>query len=257
MKIVRRIIRIAIVLFLALNIIAAFHAYKFTHFYPDSKIKNKKPEEMGVWDKTKVMLFGITIAKSKNLEKPATAHSTINFRTSDSLKVEAWHVKRDKPKGTVILFHGHGSSKSKVLDEAAFMNSIGFNTLLVDFRSHGGSDGRACTIGYEEAEEVKLAYEYIRNQGEGNICLWGISMGAAAISRAVPEYKLEPQRIILEMPYGSLKRAVKGRVRIMGLPEEPIATLLTFWGPLISIRKSTLKIFTALCCYNGAQKIHA
>ena len=32
------------------------------------------------------------------------------------------------------------------------------------------------------------------------------------------------------MPFGSLPDAVKGRVKIMGLPQEPISTLLTFWG---------------------------
>ena len=230
MKIIRRILRIVLVLFLLLNISAAFHAYKFTHFYPDAEVLKKKPEEMNGWDKAKAMLFGITYAKSKNLVQPESAHTAINFITKDSLKIEAWHMKQPKPKGTVILFHGHGSSKSNVLDEAAFMFSIGFNTLLVDFRAHGGSDGKVCTIGYRESEEVKLAYDYIQATGEMNTCLWGISMGAAAITRAISEHKLKPQRVILEMPFGSLQQAVKGRVRIMGLPEQPISTLLTFWG---------------------------
>jgi len=230
MKIIRRILRIVLVLFLLLNIVAAFHAYKFTHFYPDAEVQKKKPEEMNWWDKTRAMLFGITYAKSKNLIQPDSVYSTVNLITNDSLKIETWHMKQAAAKGTVILFHGHGSSKSKVLDEAAFMYSIGFNTLLVDFRAHGGSDGKVCTIGYREAEEVKLAHDYIKSTGEKNICLWGISMGAAAITRAISEYELKPQRVILEMPFGSLQQAVKARVRIMGLPEQPISTLLTFWG---------------------------
>jgi hypothetical protein len=209
---------------------AAFHAYKFTHFYTDSEFKPKKPEEMGWWDKTSAVLFGINYAKSKNDIKPDTAFEAIKLKTKDGLNIECWHMKQNDPKGTVILFHGHGSSKSKILDEAAYMFYLGFNTLLVDFRAHGGSEGKTCTIGYEEAEEVKLAFDYVKENGEKNISLWGISMGAAAISRAISEYKLEPSRIILEMPFGSLKEAVNGRVRIMGLPEEPVATLLTFWG---------------------------
>jgi len=32
------------------------------------------------------------------------------------------------------------------------------------------------------------------------------------------------------MPFGSLLQAVRGRVRLMGLPQEPVTSLLTFWG---------------------------
>jgi esterase/lipase len=32
------------------------------------------------------------------------------------------------------------------------------------------------------------------------------------------------------MPFGTIKDAVKARLKLMGLPQQPIATLLTFWG---------------------------
>jgi uncharacterized protein len=231
MKILRRILRIVVVLFILLNVVAAFHAYKFTHFYTDAAAAKKKPEEMSAWEKTRAILFGITYQKSKNNDEPEIPYSTVRLYTTDSLMIEAWDSQHPlKSKGTVVLFHGHGSSKSKVLDEASYMFSIGYNVFLVDFRAHGGSDGKTCTIGYDEAEEVKLAYEHVRARGEKNVFLWGISMGAAAITRSISEYKLEPQKVILEMPFGTLKQAVKGRVRTMGLPEEPVSTLLTFWG---------------------------
>lgn len=209
---------------------AAFHAYKFTHFYPESEIEVKKPEAMNGWDKTKAILFGVNYPKSKNAAKPNIAYTTETFLTENKLKIESWYIKVPNAKGTVILFHGHGASKSKVLNESEYMNSIGYSTLLVDFRAHGGSDGKVCTIGFDEAEEVKLAFDFISKSGEKDITLWGISMGAAAISRAMSEYKLAATRVILEMPFGTLQDAVKGRVRTMGLPQQPIATLLTFWG---------------------------
>lgn len=230
MLIIRRIFRIALFLFLLLNVLAAFHAYKFTHFYPEKEIDVKKPDEMNSWDKTRAVLFGVNYPKSKNTLKPYLNYSTIQLRTEDSLLIEGWHIKKKLARGTVILFHGHGSSKSKLLNEAEYMNSIGYNTLPVDFRAHGGSDGKICTIGYYEAEEVKLAFDYVSKLGEKNICLWGISMGAAAITRAISKYSLKPQQVILEMPFGSLQQAVKGRVRTMGLPQQPISMLLTFWG---------------------------
>ena len=75
-----------------------------------------------------------------------------------------------------------------------------------------------------------MADGYVKNKGEKNIVLWGISMGASTIAKAVKDYQLEPQKVILEMPFGTIKDAVRGRLKIMGLPAEPIGTLLTFWG---------------------------
>jgi alpha-beta hydrolase superfamily lysophospholipase len=101
---------------------------------------------------------------------------------------------------------------------------------LLDFRAHGGSQGNTCTIGYDEAEDVKLAYDQLRSEGEKNIILFGASLGAATITKSVSDYKLSPSKIILDMPFASLSDAVRGRLKIMGLPPEPLGTLLTFWG---------------------------
>lgn len=229
MKVLRRILRILLVLFLVLNVLAAFHAYKFTHFYPGEKNRPKQSAAMTGWDKTQALLFGLTYPKSVNDSKPA-AYETVLFHTKDGLKIEGWYSKTAAAKGTVILFHGHGSSKAKLNNEAAAFSAMGYNLLLIDFRAHGGSDGTVCTIGYYEAEEVKLAYDYMRAQGEKNIVLWGISLGAGTITHAVSEYGLAPEKVILEMPFGTLLQAVKGRLRIMGVPAEPFSSLLTFWG---------------------------
>jgi pimeloyl-ACP methyl ester carboxylesterase len=32
------------------------------------------------------------------------------------------------------------------------------------------------------------------------------------------------------MPFGSILEAAKGRIKLMGLPPQPLATLITFWG---------------------------
>lgn len=223
-------LRTIVALFILLNIIVAFHAYKFTHFYNNGEISIKKNDEKSGWDKTKEMLFGINAQKKRNDVTTDSSFKTIYLTTQDSLKLEAWYIAADNSKGTVILFHGHGGNKSGVIKEAESFNKMAYNTLLVDFRAHGNSGGNSCTIGYDESEDVKLAFDYIKAKGEKNIVLWGISMGASTITKAVKDYQLEPQKVILEMPFGTIKDAVRGRLKIMGLPAEPIGTLLTFWG---------------------------
>jgi alpha-beta hydrolase superfamily lysophospholipase len=127
------------------------------------------------------------------------------------------------------LFHGLTSNKGQLLDEAMAFRGWGFNTMLVDMRSHGKSGGKTTTIGFNESEEVKLAYDYLRQQGENNIFLWGTSMGAVAIMKAVAEDQLSPSGIILEMPFLSLRSHLKGRAHAVGFPEEPFAFLTTLW----------------------------
>lgn len=222
-------LRTVLVLFILINIIVAFHAYKFTHFYDAGKVTIKTQPEKSGWDKTKEILFGINAAKQKNTA-PDSVNQIILLTTKDSLKLEAWYTTVDSAKGTVCMFHGHGGKKSGNNAEAEAFRKMGYNTFQLDFRAHGNSQGNTCTIGYDEAEDVKLAYDFIKNKGEKNIVLWGISMGASTITKAINDYALQPKKIILEMPFGTIEDAVEGRVKMMGLPAQPVSVLLTFWG---------------------------
>jgi uncharacterized protein len=224
-------LRALLIVFVLLNIITAFHAYKFTHFYDANKISVKKKEDKTALDLTKEILFGINAVKRTNKALTDSALQTVYFITKDNIKIEGWYIPVPaNAKGTIILFHGHGSTKSGIINEAEAFRKMGYHTLLVDFRAHGNSGGNTCTIGYYESEEVKLAYDYIKEKEEKNILLWGISMGAAAITRAMNDYNIQPSKIILEMPFGSILEAAAGRLRIMGIPPQPLAALVTFWG---------------------------
>ena len=228
-RIARSLLKIFLLFFITLNLVVICHAYKFTHYYNVGEVKIKLQKDKSSWEKTKDLLLGFDAVKQTN-SIPDSNYKTIYLITKENLKLEAWLMQVQNSMGTVALFHGHGSKKSAVLTEAYSFQKMGYNTLLVDFRAHGNSEGNTCTIGYKEAEDVKLAYSYLQQQGEKNIVLWGISLGAATITKAVNDYGITPQKIILEMPFGSLPDAVAGRVSIMGLPKEPITTMLTFWG---------------------------
>jgi hypothetical protein len=226
----KRILKVLLVLFLLLNIVTAFHAYKFTHFYDRAELTVKKQSDKSGWDITKELLFGINAVKQQNSVVPDSAFQTIYLKSSTCPRLEAWYITVVNPKGTVCMFHGHGGTKSGIFEESIAFRKLGYNTLLLDFRAHGNSNGNTCTIGYQESEDVKLAFDFIKARGEKNIILWGISMGAAAVSKSIYDYHLQPSKIILEMPFGSIKEAAEGRIKMMGVPAEPLATLITFWG---------------------------
>lgn len=230
----KKALKAAVVVFILLNVVCALQAYKLTHFY-DGIGEIKKPEQMSFSEKASAAILGVKFYKQKSIDTFPVPHQTINIKTSDGVNLQSWYAVKnsdtiDKPKGTVILFHGHGGNKNGVIREATAFYKMGYNILLVDFRAHGNSAGNICTIGFTETKDVKAAYNYIQQKGEKNIILYGISLGAATIIKSVAIDSINPNKIIVEMPFGNLYDAVKGRLRVMHLPQEPFATLLTFWG---------------------------
>jgi esterase/lipase len=232
MKLLKRTFRVLLLLFLFLNVVAAFHAWKFTHFYAPGTFANKhqQPEQMSMLEKAKMVLFGVRLSKSVLKHTPDVPYETVHLTTSNGLELEGWWMPVSASKGSVILFHGYGGGKDGPIPEAAYFRKLGYNTLLIDFRAHGNSQGLICTIGHGEAEDVMLAYNFVQQKGEKHIILWGVSMGAAAVLRAVPTYHLQPDKVILECSFATLNDAVKGRMRAVSLPGTPLAELLTFWG---------------------------
>lgn len=220
---------IFLIFFILINFISATNAYKFTHFYNRGEVVIKPENKKTTWDHISDIIFGKDYIKKKNISIP-DSFSKVIITAKDNIKLEGWYKHANNPKGSVALFHGYGDNKTDVLQEGEAFLNMGYNVLLLDFRAHGNSGGNTCTIGYLETEDVKLAYNFLGNKGEKNIVLWGFSMGAASVARSIEEYHLQPSKVILEMPFATMENAVEGQVRLMRLPEEPLSTLLTFWG---------------------------
>lgn len=211
-----------------MNVIAIFHSYKFTHFAEINSEKTKTPTKLSTGQKISTLLFGVNNPKPINEIKPSTVFKTINIESNK--KIECWDIKVTNSKGTIILFHGYGGNKSSMLDKAEVFRNLGFNTFLVDFMGSGGSEGNQTTIGFLEAEQVKSSYEFVKQRGENTIFLFGTSMGAVAIMKAISDYEVNPNGIIIECPFGSMYKTVCARFESMNVPTFPMAGLLVFWG---------------------------
>lgn len=216
------------VIFVLMNVIAYFHAYKFTHFNPDSTLVRKNPKDLTTAEKARILFTGIDNPRPINTQKPTQPYTTIKLKSNVAL--ECWHIKAKDAKGTVVLFHGYAGDKSQMLDKSDAFLKMGYNTLLVDFMGSGGSGGNSTSIGYHEAEEVKTCFEYLKHQGENNIYLFGTSMGAVAILKTISDYLISPEGIIIECPFGTMYQTVCARFNAMHVPTFPMAGLLMFWG---------------------------
>lgn len=220
---------VLLVQFLLINISTAFYADKLTRFY--SNLPDGYSNSSGnIFTKSWKLFTGPRYPRSQIQETPVFKYDTVSLQTKNGRHIDAWFARRDSAaKGTVILFHGIGVSKMTLIDEANEFRYLGYHIMMVDFRGHGNSEGNRTTIGYREAEEVKLAVEYIQQKGEKNIFLYGSSMGAVAVARAIYLYGLRVSGLILEMPFYSLQTYLKARAAQIGFPAQPFAFFTSFW----------------------------
>src|SRR5688572_5662824 len=196
-KILRRLGWLLIIVFLFMNLLAFFHAYKFTHF-SEKDIVKARAKDLSFLEALKAFTFGISNPRPANKLVPQKAFATIIIQSNK--RIECWLINADSSRGTVILFHGYGGEKSSMLVQANKFLLLGYNTLLVDFMGAGGSEGNQTTIGFKEAVQVKSCFDHIAARGEKRIYLFGTSLGAVAILKAIHDYKIKPVGIIIECP---------------------------------------------------------
>jgi len=231
-KSLKRLFYLFLFLFISTNFALYNHAYYFTHFVDKDlpKITSQTIASKSIVEKIKMGIFGIEIPKPRNKVSPDSAYTSIIIESSPQL--HAWMIPTHlPPKGVMILFHGYTGSKSSLLDRANVFRKLGYHTFLVDSRGHGDSEGLQTTIGYYESEDVQRAYEYIKGHYQDlPISLFGTSMGAVSILKAVHDNQLQAEKLILECPFRSLSDAVYSRFENLKIPTFILPELLLFWG---------------------------
>lgn len=227
-KMMRRLLFVLLFIFILMNVVAFFHAYRFTHFSSRDNEKTKPPSTLSTGEKLQTLFFGIKNPRPVNGGFPSQPFQTVTLQSNK--RIECWYIKTVASKGTVILFHGYGGEKSSLIDKSDAFIKLGYNTLLVDFMGSGGSEGNQTTLGFKEAQEVKTSFDYIAATGEKNIMLFGTSLGAVAITKSIKDYNLNPAAITIECPFGSMYQTTCARFHTMKIPVFPMAGLLVFWG---------------------------
>jgi uncharacterized protein len=201
--------------FICINCLAYVGAYALTHSVT-----------AGQW--------GIGSPKAisrKSPEAVGLAYTTQRIPMGQNDWLETWIIPQDAPRGSVLLFPGSGGTKGEqLLAPAKIFHELGYTCVLVDFRGVGGSSGNTRTLGALEAKDVAVAVNDTKQRMGAPIILYGISMGSAAILRAIAQEKVEVDSLILELPYDRLINAIRKRFSVFKLPAFPVAELLLFWG---------------------------
>lgn len=214
----KRFFQVVLVVFLSVNALSYVGAYALTHF--------SSPGHLGL---------GLPRPTSSKLPSDVGfEYVTQRISINQTEWLETWFIPAQRPvsTGTVLLFPGNAGSKAKqLLAPTEVFHRLGYDTLLIDFRGVGGSSGNTTTLGVREAKDVALALSYAqRSNFQRPFILYGVSMGSAAILKAVAHEKVNPDAVILELPFARLLDAVRSRLRAIRMPTFPIAEMLVFWG---------------------------
>lgn len=209
-----------LVAFVVLNVLSYVGAYALTHY--------STRESWGL---------GLTRPTSSKLPTDVgLEYVTQRIPINQAEWLESWFIpaQNSVSAGTVLLFPGNAGSKAlQLLAPAQVFHNLGYDTLLVDFRGVGDSSGNTTTLGIREAKDVALTMSYAKYSNfKRPFVLYGVSMGSAAILKAVAQEKINPDAVIVELPFARLIDAVKSRLRAIKVPTFPLAEMLVFWGSI-------------------------
>ena len=109
--------------------------------------------------------------------------SVLALKSVDGISLRAYEVVVENPKGVVICLGGiHSATITNWYGHSKLFSDNGFASLLLDVRSHGGSEGNKIYAATREWMDVDAAVEYIRSNTRYDgvpIIAMGLSMGAA------------------------------------------------------------------------------
>lgn len=216
-----------------LNIMTCNHAYRFTHFVAaDPNAVRERPEDLSTSRRIRTAFTGARLPKSHLSATPSLPYQ--DWYTTTEPNLHSWWLPRAGSRKVAIVYHGYRGSKSGMINYGEALHRMGYQVLLTDQRGHGGSSGYRTTIGYREADDVAATVAQVRDSigAYDELLLMGQSMGAVAVMRAVATGQVQPDRVILECPYGTFRETVMARFEAVGVPTVPLADMLMVYGTL-------------------------
>ncbi|MFO8025458.1 alpha/beta hydrolase [Thiohalophilus sp.] len=131
------------------------------------------------------------------------AYEDVDLQTRDGVRLHGWWVEHPQPQGTILFFHGNAGNISHRLQTLRLFHQLGYQSLIIDYRGYGQSEGKPSERGlYADAE---AAWRYLREQRQlppAQIILSGRSLGAAVALYLAEQHS--PRAVIIESAFTSI-----------------------------------------------------
>ncbi len=128
--------------------------------------------------------------KSENINHKICKDSNFRFINSEGMQLSGKFQRGGnykKTKGTIILIHGIRGNRCYYDGLSQTLNKNGYNTLALDLRGHGDSEGTICTFGAKEKSDIVSAIDHLKEQYNISdmIGIWGQSLGGSVALQAL------------------------------------------------------------------------
>jgi len=149
----------------------------FLHFYAPLFITEIKNPIIGI------IKGDYRTNTSSGFENNEADGKYINFKSFDQVEMSAYltYSSLDTIKGTIILLHGIRAKKEHFYELSNKLALLGFNSIALDLRAHGQSQGAHCTFGVKEKRDISELIDILQKEENitQNIGVWGQSLGGA------------------------------------------------------------------------------
>lgn len=140
---------------------------------------------------------------SQVVPAPPVGVEAVELTTGDGLRLDAWFVAADAPRGTVIVLNGNAGNRSGRLPLGRTLAAAGYSTLLVDYRGYGGNPGSPTEEGLALDARAALDHLLVRSDVDPDrIAYFGESLGAGVAIGLASERP--PAALVLRSPFSSL-----------------------------------------------------
>ena len=195
------IIALVVVSAIIINVIASIF-FSFTIFKKDG------------WKTFEEYSYGAELKnESEWIEKNS---DKIQIKNSEGKMLTALEIKNEHISHSYIVnCHQYGGSPQSMEEYAKHFYELGFNIILPYMRGHGDSAYKNISFGWQDSADIVNWVDYIAEKDKkSRIALFGVSMGANAVTLAASEEMPENVRfVIADSCYISMDALIKEYVK--------------------------------------------
>ena len=125
--------------------------------------------------------------------------------TVEGKQLEVWRIEpTGESKGTVVLAHGWGRNRDRMVSRARMFGQWGFTTVIHSARDHGNSSPRRFMNAVKFAEDIEAVLKWVNEP----VILYGHSAGAGGAIIAASRNPARIKLLFLEACYADTKEAL-------------------------------------------------
>jgi uncharacterized protein len=184
-------------------------------------------------------------------EKPDWGKVTeANIPTEEGGMLEVWRVEPEgKSKGIVVLAHGWGRNRDRMVSRGRVFGRLGFTTIMHSARDHGRSSPHHFMNALRFAEDIEAVLRWVKEP----VLLYGHSIGAAAAVIVASRNPGRVKLLFLEGCYARTREALLSLYRsyhwVFGVFFAPMVVLWMeiFWKWALE-KVSPIRLAAAIDC---------